>query len=106
MNRSNAEHIGFAILMQCPVLWIAIYLGSPLLVWSSTLPAIFFFLGREHAQREYKLGNPSTLPPWAGFDFWRWKRDAILDLVCPVLVVLFIAALAEYVLKLQGGIHG
>ena len=100
MNVSNFEHAAFALLMQ-----IAIGLATGNW-WAGAAAGAFFFLGREHAQREYKLGDPSKLPPWAGFDIWRWKLDAILDLVFPVLAVLAVAALAEYAVEMQWGAHG
>ena len=47
-----------------------------------------FFLGREVAQREYKLTKGESvkgLKPWDGFDIINWRLDAKLDLVFPVL---------------------
>lgn len=45
-------------------------------------------IGREHSQREYKIGKPSILKPWEAFDVWNWSRDARLDLACPMAAVV------------------
>lgn len=90
MNRTNFEHIAYAILMQIVIVLIT---GS----W--VIGAAFasaFFLGREHAQREYHIGDPSKLKPWEAFDVWRWTVDARLDLVCPVISVVALAWLSSY----------
>jgi hypothetical protein len=45
---------------------------------------IAFFLGREHAQYQHKLGY--TLPKtFQAFAFWKWSRDAQLDLLFPII---------------------
>lgn len=91
MNRSNFEHAGYALVIQT---LIAMMFGS----WGfGALVAIAFFLGREHAQREYHLGDPSRLPPWAAFDFWRWPLDAQLDLLFPVVAVVGAAAIRYFI---------
>lgn len=46
---------------------------------------ITFYLGREHAQREYKLGGPANLKGYEAFDFWNWKKDPLLDLIMPII---------------------
>lgn len=88
MNRTNFEHALFALLMLAVIGWPT---GN---WWAGAAFGSAFFLGREHAQREYHLGDPSKLPPWAGFDIWNWSLDAKLDLIVPVIVV----GLAAYVL--------
>jgi hypothetical protein len=49
--------------------------------------AMGIFIGREHAQREYKLGDPSLLVGYEALDLWRWEMDALLDLLLPVVGV-------------------
>lgn len=52
-----------------------------------------FYWGREVAQAERKLGTP---PWWSGLDIRKWSQDAVLDLVCP-LVVCSAAVIAVWV---------
>jgi hypothetical protein len=87
MNRTHLEHAIFALLMQLPFGLFGFW-------WVGAALAIGFFTGREHAQREYHIGDPSKLPPWAGFDYWRWPLDSQLDLAAPVAVVLGVALFA------------
>jgi hypothetical protein len=90
MNRTNWEHVIYAMLMQ---IIVGVPTGN---WWAGVTLAVGFFTGREHAQREYHLGNPSKLPPWAAFDIWRWKLDAQLDLICPVVAVLLMAVFMQW----------
>ncbi|NYT38861.1 hypothetical protein ERD78_18905 [Allopusillimonas soli] len=91
MNRTNIEHAAYAVLMQAVIGLIS---GN---WWIGAAFGAAFFLGREHAQREYHLGDPSHLPPWRAFDVWNWTTDARLDLLCPVAAVLVLAGVAGYV---------
>jgi len=50
MNQTNFEHAGFAVLMQ---LAIGLPTGN---WWAGACFGIAFFLGREHAQAQAKLG--------------------------------------------------
>lgn len=90
LNKTNFEHVGYALLMQ---LVIGILTGN---WWAGAAFGAAFFIGREHAQREYKLGNPSLLSPFAGFDFWRWDLDSKLDLLFPVAACLILAIAIQY----------
>lgn len=92
MNQSHWEHIGYALLMQ---LGVGFATGD---WWAGAALAIGFFAGREHAQAEYRItrGGPvSGLRPWEGFRIWTWNKDAILDLVCPTVVVLVLAYVVD-----------
>lgn len=91
MNQTNVEHAVFAILMQAV---IGLLTGN---WWAGAAFGAAFFIGREHAQREYHIGDPSRLAPLAAFDVWNWKRDAQLDLLFPVLAVLGVAGAVQYV---------
>ena len=60
--------------------------------------AVMFYLGREHAQREYKIAgyvktgvSVKDLKPWQAFDFNNWSADAILDLLIPLVFTLAVA---------------
>ena len=84
-NITHLEHVIYAVLMQ---LAIAIPTRN---WWAGAAFASAFFIGREHAQREYAIGNPSTLMPWEGFDLWRWPSDPLLDLLLPIVAVVLLA---------------
>lgn len=86
MNITHLEHILYALAIQCV---IGATTGD---WWAGAAAGGFFFLGREHAQREYHLGDPSRLEPWAAFDVWNWSRDSQLDLLCPVVAVVGLAS--------------
>ncbi|HLU00785.1 MAG TPA: hypothetical protein VKZ70_13715 [Burkholderiaceae bacterium] len=85
MNITHFEHAVYALLIQLFIAWLTKN------YWIGAAAAIGFFVGREHAQREYKLGDPSHLQPWEGFDIWRWSTDAQLDLLVPCAAVLALA---------------
>lgn len=89
MNRTNVEHLILALIIQAipGLLWGDWIIGA---VFSSAV-----FLGREHAQREYKIGDPSKLIGYEALDFWRWKLDGLLDLFMPVAGVLIVASLCN-----------
>lgn len=58
------------------------------------LMAALFYLGREHAQAEYRAivthyGNRrATAPWWCGFEPRAWSRKAILDWLGPLMLAL------------------
>lgn len=81
LNKSNIEHAIIAMMVQFLFFFAT---GNILL---SSLAPLAFFLGREHAQREYKIGDPSKLKGYEAFDIWKWKKDAIMDLMAPVFAV-------------------
>jgi hypothetical protein len=88
MNKTSFEHLVVAILLQ------AAY-GYAFGDWiTGGAFAIGLFVGREHAQREYKLGDPSKLVGYEALDFWRWSLDAKLDLILPVTGVLIVMGVA------------
>ena len=85
MNITHFEHIIYALLIQ-------IAIGFPTRnYWIGAAAGIAFFLGREHAQREFEIGKPHLLKPWEGFDIWRWSLDAQLDLILPAIAVIAFA---------------
>lgn len=63
---------------------------------------IALFLGREHAQAEYRWiekygqGKRANMPQWGGFDYRVWNVSSLLDFVSPVIActVTYFAALA------------
>ena len=61
-----------------------------------------FYLGREHAQAEYRWiaqfgnGKRANMPWWGGFDWHVWNLPSLLDWLVPVLacaVVYFVSTL-------------
>ena len=83
MNRTNFEHAGYALLMQLPFGLFGYW-------WAGAAFGAAFFLGREHAQQEYKLGTVWK-NPFPAFDLRKWSLDAKLDLLFPVVAVLIVA---------------
>jgi len=79
MNNTNLEHLWVALTIQ---LIIGVITGN---FWIGAAFVMGIFSGREHAQREYKIGDPSKLHGYEALDFWRWKRDAQFDLLFPVV---------------------
>ncbi len=90
MNRSNFMHAAWALAFQA---LIGLTTGN---WWAGAAFGAAFFLGREHAQREYKLtagGSVKGLDPWEAFDLARWSPDALADLIVPVIAVVIVALL-------------
>lgn len=90
MNITHLEHIIYALLIQIAIGWPT---GN---CWIGAAAAIAFFVGREHSQREFAIGNPSKMKPWEGFDIWRWSTDAQLDLILPAVAVVALALGIDY----------
>ena len=83
MNQTNFEHAGYAALMQ---LVIGLISGD----WfAGACFGIAFFLGREHAQAQDKLGY-TFKTTFQAFDITKWSLDAKLDLIFPAVTVLII----------------
>ena len=62
-------------------------------VWAGALFAIGFYIGREHAQQEYKYAKDVTTLKWyAGFV--GWSKDKWLDVISPVVAVVLIGGIA------------
>lgn len=81
MNQTNFEHAGYAVLMQVV---IGLITGD----WfAGTCFAIAFFIGREHAQNQDKLGY-TFKTTFQAFDITKWSRDSQLDLLFPVVATL------------------
>ncbi|AWB33630.1 hypothetical protein [Orrella marina] len=91
LNATHAEHVLIALTIQgLFVLGFSVFRLADG-VWYGAVFVLAVFLGREHAQREYKLGEPSRLAGYEAFDFWRWSPDALLDLCLPVVAVFVVA---------------
>ena len=87
INRTNVEHLVIALIIQ---FLVAVVTGD--LVTGAAF-ATGIFLGREHAQREYHIGDPGTLVGYEALDFWNWSVDSLMDLAVPVVGVLVVILL-------------
>ena len=91
MNRSNWEHVLYALLAQAIV---GLVTGS---LWIGAALSIGFFAGREHAQREYQIteGYPvGGLKPWEGFR--GWGSDLRNDFYPAAIAVVLVAGFGEF----------
>jgi len=99
MNRTHLEHAVFALLIMALVWLPAWALGLAGGEWIGAAAGVAFFLGREHAQHEYRLARHRgwhwgpTLPVrwWEGV-VRGWSRDSALDCLTPALVCLLLLA--------------
>lgn len=92
MNQTNFEHAGYALLMQ---LVIGLVFGD----WfAGACFGFAFFLGREHAQMQDKLGYTFKTTMQA-FNVRKWSLDARLDLFFPTVAVLIVLAIASFIQK-------
>ena len=90
MNKTHIEHLVIALVLQALV-WLVT--GSP---WYGFVFVSGLFLGREHAQFEYKIGDPSKLKGYEALAFWKWSLDAKLDLIVPAGATLLVALLYHF----------
>jgi hypothetical protein len=68
--------------------------------WAGAAFGAAFYLGREHAQAEYRWikefgdGKRSNMPAWGGFDPRVWSNDVAswLDWVLPLFTVVILAS--------------
>ena len=87
MNQTNFEHAGYAALMQ---LVIGLVTGD----WfAGACFGIAFFVGREHAQAQAKLGY-TFKTTFQAFDVRKWSLDSQLDLLFPTVICLIILVIA------------
>ena len=87
MNQTNFEHAGYAALMQ---LVIGLVTGD----WfAGACFGIAFFVGREHAQAQAKLGY-TLKTTFQAFDVRKWSLDSQLDLLFPAVTCLIILVIA------------
>lgn len=88
MNQTNFEHAGFAALMQ---LAIGLISGD----WfAGVCFGVAFFLGREHAQAQAKIGY-TFKTTFQAFNVRKWSLDAQLDLLFPTVTCLVILAIVK-----------
>lgn len=92
MNMTHLEHLIIGLAIQLVFIVVFKILKQPHGQWFGAFFVTALFLGREHAQREYKLGDPSQLIGHEALDFWNWSLDAQLDLLVPAVAVFIVAA--------------
>lgn len=90
------EHSGYALLFMTI---IGLLTGN----WfAGACFGAAFFLGREHAQAEYRViqkfyeGKRSNMPWYGGFEPRGWDRKSMLDWVLPTTVTIAIALIKSY----------
>jgi hypothetical protein len=78
VNHTNFEHAFFAAVMQ---IVIGLVFGN----WfAGGCFGVAFFLGREHAQYQHTIGY-TIKSSFQAFAVWKWKLDAQLDLLFPII---------------------
>jgi hypothetical protein len=85
MNRTNFEHLGYALLMQVAV---GLLTGDWL---AGAMLGAGFFIGREHAQ----VQRNDNVGDFRAFDLRIWTLDNRLDAILPCLGVALVAWLSE-----------
>ena len=93
MNKTHIEHLIIALIIQGFFVGIFHLLKLQYGVWFGAVFVAALFFGREHAQREYKIGDPSQLKGYEALDIWRWSLDAKLDLLIPTAAAFLVAVL-------------
>lgn len=98
MNRTNWEHVGYALAMQAG---IGLIYGD---WWAGAAFGAAFFLGREHSQAEERYiaangGKRYETPQraeWAViYQRQWWDVDSLLDWIMPAAAVIAAALIAE-----------
>lgn len=99
MNRSNFMHAAQAVFMQAV---IGLVTGN---WWAGAAFGAAFFIGREHAQAEYRYieanggsryDTPEP-PEIAALNPRWWSKDAVLDFVFPVIAVVAVAVSTSWI---------
>ena len=96
MNLTSLEHVVWATGM---LLVVTLLTGD---VTAGAAAGAFFFLGREHAQAEYRWieqfgsGRRANLPWWGAFDLRVWRHlDSWLDWIAPMAAMIFIVSTSK-----------
>jgi hypothetical protein len=92
----NLEHSAYALLFMAII---------GLLTGNWLAGACFgsaFFVGREHAQAEYRViqkyydGKRANMPWYGGFEPRGWDRKSMLDWILPTVITMTIAILSFF----------
>lgn len=60
--------------------------------WAGTAFGAAFFVGREHAQAESRVGPWAKYPEFEAFAPRYWNVDSLLDWIVPCIAVFAVAA--------------
>jgi hypothetical protein len=91
----NLAHSAYALLFMAI---IGLLTGNWL---AGAMLGIGFYLGREHAQAEYRViqryyaGKRANMPWWGAFQRRAWTEDAVMDWLLPTMAVLCVAVTTE-----------
>lgn len=91
-TKANLLHGIYALIVQVP---LCVLIGH---WWTVGAILVAFFVGREHAQREYQItrgGYVSGLSAWSGFI--GWSRDNYVGVIVPAVCVYGAALLNELI---------
>lgn len=83
---------GFNSNLNCSLFWLV----GGRICWR------IFFIGREHAQAEYRnieknyAGKRLNMPWWGGFELKAWDLKSMLDWILPTIIGFVIAILATF----------
>ena len=98
MNSTSLYHATLVIgcqlffLILCRIVYPSF--GTTIPIIFGSLLGVGFYLGREVAQNEAKLGTP---PWWSGFQFWKWSLDSKLDLLFPIIVGILFSTVCQLI---------
>lgn len=101
MNRTNFEHPAYALLFMAIV---GLLTGNWL---AGAMLGIGFFLGREHAQAEYRViqkfyeGKRANMPWYGGFEPRGWDLKSILDFVLPIVATMVAVVIISITVSAQ-----
>jgi hypothetical protein len=105
LNRTNIEHAVIGLLIM-GLVWLGFaLLGVVNGQWIGAAAGVAFFFGREYTQAEREvakaLGVSLVALRWyAGLDFRTWSRDAVFDLLFPLIACLAAALLLPHLVVL------
>jgi hypothetical protein len=91
------EHSAYALLFMAI---IGLLTGNWL---AGAMLGIGFFLGREHAQAEYRViqtyygGKRANMPWYGGFERRAWDVKSILDFVLPIVATTIVLIIIKFV---------
>jgi hypothetical protein len=93
----NLEHSAYALLFMAT---IGMLIGN----WfAGACFGAAFFLGREHAQAEYRViqkfydGKRANMPWYGGFELRGWNLKSILDFVLPIIVTTIALLIIKFI---------
>jgi hypothetical protein len=85
------------VIHSCIAVLIQLFIGFTTKNWlAATLAPVFFYVGREIAQAEYRAiehfyGKIRGNAPWyCGFELRAWNLKSLLDFLLPLLICFFI----------------